>query len=284
MVAEPPDLRPAWSSAFAPDAITELEPVPPLDEITPEWAWGGSTGASVKVAVIDSGIDADHPAIGERIGGYVAITDGPLGLLHDTEPHEDSYGHGTACAGIIRSLASECELYSVKVLGSRLTGRGATFAAGIEWAVENGMDVANVSMGTTKKNFFGALHSLADRAYFKNTMLVTAANNMPVPSFPSLYASVISVASHETTHDPYLFYYNPSPPVEFGAPGIDVRVAWAEGGWITATGNSFAAPHVTGIVAKILGKHPDLTLFQMKTVLRSLAANMRREKERPTGS
>jgi subtilisin len=56
------------------------------------------------------------------------------------------------------------------------------------------------------------------------------------------------------------------------------------GGWITATGNSFAAPHVTGIVAKILGKHPDLTLFQMKTVLRSLAANMRREKERPTGS
>jgi subtilisin len=284
MVAEPPDLRPAWSSAFAPDAITELEPVPPLDEITPEWAWGGSTGASVKVAVIDSGIDADHPAVGERIGGYVAITDGPLGLLHDTEPHEDSYGHGTACAGIIRSLASECELYSVKVLGSRLTGRGATFAAGIEWAVENGMDVANVSMGTTKKNFFGALHSLADRAYFKNTMLVTAANNMPVPSFPSLYASVISVASHETTHDPYLFYYNPSPPVEFGAPGIDVRVAWAEGGWITATGNSFAAPHVTGIVAKILGKHPDLTLFQMKTVLRSLAANMRREKERPTGS
>jgi subtilisin len=238
----------------------------------------------VKVAVIDSGIDADHPAVGERIGGYVAITDGPLGLLHDTEPHADSYGHGTACAGIIRSLASECEVYSVKVLGSRLTGRGATFAAGIEWAVENGMDVANVSMGTTKKNFFGALHSLADRAYFKNTMLVTAANNMPVPSFPSLYASVISVASHETTHDPYLFYYNPSPPVEFGAPGINVRVAWAEGGWITATGNSFAAPHVTGIVAKILGKHPDLTLFQMKTVLRSLAANMRREKERPTGS
>lgn len=93
MVAEPPDLRPAWSSAFAPDAIRELEPVPPLDEISREWAWGGSTGAGVKVAVIDSGIDAEHPAVGGRIGGYVA------------EAHEDSYGHGTACAGIIRSLA-----------------------------------------------------------------------------------------------------------------------------------------------------------------------------------
>jgi MFS family permease len=123
---------------------------------------------------------------------------------------------------------------------------------------------------------FALLHDLADKAYFKNTTLVTAANNMPVPSFPSLYASVISVASHGRTEDPYLFYYNPSPPVEFGAPGIDVRVAWSEGGWITATGNSFAAPHITGVVAKILGKHPYLTLFQMKTVLRALSANMAR--------
>jgi len=55
---------------------------------------------------------------------------------------------------------------------------------------------------------------------------------------------VLSVASHEG-QDPYTFYYNPEPPVEFGAPGIDVRVAWAEGAWITATGNSFAAPHLT---------------------------------------
>jgi subtilisin family serine protease len=227
----------------------------------------------VKVAVVDSGIDAGHEAVGGSISGYVAITDGPLGLVHDTDPHEDSYGHGTACAGIIRSLASECELYSVKVLGARLTGRGSTFAAGLSWAIENGMDVCNVSMGTTKKNFFGTLHNLADRAYFQNTVLVTAANNMPVPSFPSLYASVISVASHEG-HDPYAFYYNPEPPVEFGAPGMDVRVAWSEGGWITATGNSFAAPHITGVVAKILGKHPYLTLFQMKTVLRALSANM----------
>ena len=268
------DERPAWSSQFAPEALRILAPVPPLDEITPDWAWGGSTGEAVKIAVIDSGIDADHPAVGGRVSGQVAITDGPLGLLHDDEPHEDSYGHGTACAGIIRQVAPGCELYSVKVLGSKLTGRGTTFVAGIRWAIENGMHVCNLSMGTTRKNFFAVLHDLADRAYFKNTMLVTAANNMPVPSFPSLYASVISVASHERTEDPYLFYYNPSPPVEFGAPGIDVRVAWSEGGWITATGNSFAAPHISGIVTKILGKHPGLTLFQMKTILRALSSNM----------
>lgn len=270
------DARPAWSSQFSPEALRAIEPVLPFDRLTPEWAWGGSTGASVKVAVIDSGIDAEHPAVGRRIAGYAAVTDGPLGLLLDTEPHEDSYGHGTACAGIIRSLAPECELYSVKVLGSRLTGRGTTFAAGLKWAVENGMDVCNVSMGTTKKNFFAALHDLADKAYFRNTVLVTAANNMPKPSYPSLYSSVVSVASHGDK-DPYLFYYNPSPPVEFGAPGIDVRVAWADGGWITATGNSFAAPHISGIVARILGKHRDLTPFQIKTVLRALSANMLRQ-------
>jgi len=91
--------------------------------------------------------------------------------------------------------------------------------------------------------------------------------------------TIISVASHEGALNPYLFYYNPSPPVEFGAPGIDVRVAWAEGGWITATGNSFAAPHVTGIVARILSKYPGLTLFQVKTILRALSANMGREEQ-----
>jgi subtilisin len=62
--------------------------------------------------------------------------------------------------------------------------------------------------------------------------------------------------------------------VEFGAPGIDVHVAWDDGGWITATSNSFAVPHITGIVANILGKHPGLTLFQMKIVLKALSANM----------
>ena len=85
------------------------------------------------------------------------------------------------------------------------------------------------------------------------------------------------MAAHDKVGDPYLLYYNPQPPVEFGAPGIDVRVAWLNGQWITATGNSFAAPHVSGIVARILGKHPGLNLFQMKVVLRALCANVARD-------
>ncbi|HXT36881.1 MAG TPA: S8 family serine peptidase, partial [Chloroflexota bacterium] len=267
-----PGGRPAYSSQFAPDAVPLVRRMSLLDEISPEWAWGGGTGTGVKVAVIDSGIEADHPAVG-GVDGYVSISEGPDGLLYDGTPHLDSYGHGTACAGIIRSLAPQCQLYSVKVLGAGLTGKGIVFAAGLRWAIENGMHIANLSLGTTKKDFYGLFHELADLAYFRNLLLVTAANNLPIPSFPSVYASVISVASHEVP-DPFRIYYNPAPPVNFGAYGINVRVPWLNGSSITSTGNSFAAPHITGLAARILGKHPDLTVFHMQAVLRALSANL----------
>ncbi|MGA7731961.1 MAG: S8 family serine peptidase [Chloroflexia bacterium] len=274
--------RPAWGWQFTSEALQQLAPLQPLEAINSEWAWRNSTGQGVKVGVIDSGIDADHPAVAGPVNGYVAISERAGNITYNEEPHEDLYGHGTACAAIIRSLAPECELYSVRVLGAGLIGRGAVFAAGLRWCVENGIHVCNLSLGTTKKDFYALFHEIADQAYFQNTILVTAANNMPVPSFPSVYSSVISVASHDTP-DPYLYYYNPSPPVEFGAFGIDVRLAWLNRGYITATGNSFAAPHMTGIVTRILGKHPGLTLFQLKTILRATSANVAPQAEFAAG-
>lgn len=268
---------PAFSSPFTPDALVTVPGIEYLDQITPEWAWGGSTGQGVRVAIIDSGIESDHPAVKAPISGYVEISEKDGRMVYDNAPHRDVYGHGTACAGIISKLAPECEIYSVRVLGQRLTGKGPVFAAGLRWAIENKMQVCNLSLGTTKKEYYGLLHELVDQAYFHNVILVTAANNMPVPSYPSVYASVISVASYEG-RDPYRFYYNPQPPVEFGAPGINLPVAWLDGSTLTATGNSFAAPHITGLVARILAKHPDLTLFQVKSILRALAANVARPK------
>lgn len=88
--------------------------------------------------------------------------------------------------------------------------------------------------------------------------------------------TVISVAAHEG-HDPFTLYYNPAPPVEFGAPGIDLRVAWLNKATIVSTGNSFVAPHMAGIVTLIRGKHPQLTPFQIKAVLFACAANTRPE-------
>jgi subtilisin len=274
--------RPAWSQQFAPEAIRELAASGPIADVTPGWAWGSSTGRGVRIAVVDGGVEHDHPALGESVRGGVVVeydeqAENSFRVDPDVPP-TDLSGHGTACAGIIHALAPDAELYSVRVLGSDMKGRAIQFAAGIDWAVDNGMHVANLSLSTSNQNYYGLFHQLADAAYFKNVALVSAVNNLPEPSYPSLYSSVISVAAHEG-RDPFLYYYNPAPPVEFGAPGIDIQVAWKDKQYLVCTGNSFAAPHIAGIVALIRAKHPELTPFQIKTVLWACAANTRRGRD-----
>lgn len=266
-------MLPAFSAPFTPGQLTTVAPLDAFGEITREWAWEHSYGENVRVAVLDSGIDATHPDVGS-VQGYVAINEDDHGnLRYDTEPHGDPHGHATACAAVIRSLAPACELISVKLLSDGLNCSEQVLAAGLRWVLDNDIQVCNLSLGTTNRDHLAELHELADLSYFRNVILVAAANNFPAPSFPSSFASVISVASH-AVQDQYTYYYNPNPPVEFGAWGINVPVAWQNHGHITATSNSYAAPHVTGLVAKILGKHPGLTSFQVKMILRELANNV----------
>ena len=276
----PGELRPAWSEQFTPEAIKELTSSGPLSHLTPEWAWGGSTGKGVRVAIVDTGIEHDHPALDNAVKGGVVIE------LDDEEasgyratpddPPRDMAGHGTACAGIIHAIAPDAELYSVRVLGDNMRGRAYVFAGGLDYAIEHDMDVVNMSLSTSSDNYFGLLHDLADQAFFNNIPLISAVNNYHEASYPSTYSSVFSVAANEST-DPFTYYYNPNPPVEFGAPGIDIKVAWLNKQYATNTGNSFAAPHITGLVALIRAKHPQLTPFQIKTVLHACASNMRRD-------
>ena len=128
----------------------------------------------------------------------------------------------------MHSLAPEARITSVKVLGAGLTGKAAAFLRGLAWAVEQGFDVINLSLGTTKREWALPFYEVCDEGYFKNSVIVTAANNIVRPSFPSLFASVTSVASN-LSKDPFRFHYNPEPPTEFLAPGIDVDVAWRGG-------------------------------------------------------
>jgi subtilisin family serine protease len=267
-------VKPAYAEQFDPATLPRVRPLLNGGLISKDWAWRGSTGAGVRVAVVDSGIEDGHPAVG-RVDGAVALSyddDAPGGVRVQDGPHEDLFGHGTACAGIIRATAPDCELYSVRVLGERLTGRGTVFAAGVRWALDAGMHVVNLSLSTGREAYLPVLHEITDAAYFNRTMLVCAVNNTAGASYPAQFASVLSVAAHER-HDPFGFDYNPTPPVEFGAPGLDVEVAWRGGGRLSVTGNSFAAAHLTGLVARLLGKHPDLTPFQVKTVLHAVADN-----------
>lgn len=261
-----------WSEPFRADRLPIVAGL--TLPITPEWAWGTSTGRGVKVAIVDSGVDGGHERVGGINGGVALEYDpeAPNSVRITEGPHSDLFGHGTACAGIIRGLAPACEIYSVRVLGERLTAKGLVFVEGLRWAIDNGMDVVNLSLSTKSYDYFGPLHDLADRAAFAGTVLVSAANNVPSASYPSLYSSVFSVAAREG--DGRGFAYNPEPPVEFGAAGMDVEVAWMDGSVIKATGNSFAAPVIAGYAARILGAHPGLTPFQVKTILHATADNV----------
>jgi subtilisin family serine protease len=268
------EIRPAWSRE---GALLTLPGAPRLDELTPEWAWGGADGGGVRVAVIDSGIDAGHPLLGDCVATdeAVAFSVGADGDVVTTPgPHDDSFGHGTACAGIIHSIAPAARVTSVKVLGVGLKGKSAAFLAGLRWAVEEGFDVINLSLGTRRRDWALAFHDVCNRAYFGGSFVVTAANNVQRRSYPSLYASVTSVACN-LGDDPLRFHYNPEPPTEFLARGIGVEVAWLAGETIRTTGNSYAAPHIAGIAALVRSKHPSLRPFQLKTVLWATSANVR---------
>jgi subtilisin family serine protease len=268
---EEDEYLPAWS--LPAEAVDRIHvPVTLPDQVTREWAWEGSTGAGVRVCILDSGVELDHPLVGhvDRSVAVIRDDDGELQVVDDAEG--DLAGHGSACAGIVRSLAPDVELTSVRVLGSGYTGGGEILLHGLAWAIEEGFHVVNMSLSTTRTKYVERLHELADHAYFKRVLLVASAHNMPVESFPWRFASVISVGSHEEP-DGLTFYYNPSPPVEFFGRGLELDVAWLGGGTLRCTGNSFATPHIAGICALILGKHPHLTPFQLKSVLYQTASN-----------
>lgn len=248
----------------------------PTREFTQETAFSGATGAGVRVAVIDSGIDHDHPMLGDCVdteGSILFSVDEDGDVVSTTGIHSDAYGHGTAVAGIIHALAPQASITSVRVLGENLSGKAAAFHAGLAWAVDEGFDIVNLSLGTTRSEWALAFHETCDRAYFGNTFVVTAANNVQRASYPSLFASVASVACNTTT-DPLRFHANPHPPTEFLARGIDIEVPWIDGKTTTITGNSFAAPHIAGLATLIKSKHPDLRPFQIKAALWATSANV----------
>lgn len=260
---------PAWSLPPGDAPPVEADPTWRA-AVTREWAIGGSRGA-VDVCIVDSGIDPAHPLVGPLASAHAVVREGDEVTIVPDQVG-DVCGHGTACAGIVRALAPDCRLHSVRVLGQGATGAADLILAGLRHAIEAGHRVISLSLSTTKRRFAEELHELADLAYFERTILVASAHNLPVDSYPWRFSSVISVGSHEE-RDPLVWYANPDPPVELFARGVDVEVAWPGGGTLRCTGNSFAAPHVAAVAALVLAKHPELTPYQLKSVLHLTATN-----------
>jgi subtilisin family serine protease len=232
-----------------------------------------AAGVGVRVCVLDSGIDGGHPDVGGVAQSVAVIKDDEGYAQVVDDDAGDVFGHGTACAGIIRSLAPQAEISSARVLGPTNRGSAGAMVAGLRWAVDQGFDVINMSLSTSNTELRSYLHEVADDAYFRGTLLVASAHNAELRSWPWTFSSVISVGSHDGD-DPLEFFYNPAPPVEFFAKGMDLDVAWLGGRRMRTCGNSFATAHMSGICARVMGTHPGLAPFAVKSLLQLTAANV----------
>jgi subtilisin family serine protease len=241
----------------------------------PNADWRSCTGRGVAVAVIDSGIDSEHPDLAGRVDESVEARIDGKRVIFELSESGDSAGHGTACAGIITKVAPDAKLQSIKVLGAAGLGDGHVFLAGLEYAIKKRFKVINLSLGTTKPQFFAPLHDLLDRAYQAGCIVVAAANNLPQPSFPSVFSSSLISVIKSSDPDPMNFGFMFGEVIELTAPGVNVRAPWPGGGHRSLTGNSFACPHIAGIIALLLERQPDLTPFHIKSALYAIAAGNR---------
>lgn len=236
-----------------------------------------STGKGVKVAILDTGIDSSHPDLrGAVKGGYNAVG--------NSRSVRDRNGHGTHVAGIIasrknrlgiRGIAPEVDLYAVKVLDDRGSGKVSDLIEGIEWAVQNKMDVINMSVGTKENN--QTLREAVQNAARAGVIMVAAAgNNGPSPNtvlYPAKYAEVISVGA--VSKDRKIADFSArGAEVDIVAPGKDIYSTWPGGGYKTLSGTSMAAPHVTGVVAQLLSGGAGKSTSSIRSYIDSAAERL----------
>ena len=215
----------------------------------------------VRVAVIDSGVDPTH----EKIGAVHEVL-----LDSESPPAAIGAGHGTACAGIIRQIAPTTTLYDVRIFDESLTADGSALLAAIRWAIEQRMDVVNLSLGTTDVAFRDRLAEVCCRAREAGVILVAAEHNDGRESYPAVLSDVIGVAGGKV-RGRYGYYYRPGHAIECVARGDMQRVCWTDPSYLMVSGTSFAAPHVTGMVALIRQAHPGASLEQVREVLQTNA-------------
>ncbi|MGI8670044.1 MAG: S8 family peptidase [Aridibacter sp.] len=233
--------------------------------------WKSRTGKGVRIAVIDSGIDKNHSDLKGKIDKTFEARQEAQKVVFNETDSGDSAGHGTACAGIISNIAPDALISGIKVLGGGGLGDGHAFLAGLEFAINQKFDIINLSLGTTKPQFSTPLHDLLDRAYHAGCVVVAAANNFPQPSFPSVFSSSLISVSKSAETDYLKFGFKYGEVIELTAPGVNVRTTWLNDGYRRLTGNSFACPHIVGIIALLLEQYPNLTPFEVKSALYSVA-------------
>lgn len=246
----------------------------------------GLTGRGIKVAVLDSGVDTDHPDLSERIEATASFVPG--------ETVEDSHGHGTHCIGTVAGpaiphagprygVAPDVRILAGKVLNSLGSGTDGQIIAGIAWAVELGARVISMSLGAPVgpgELFPLTYEVIAQRALDKGAVIVAAAGNSSRrPGFvapverPANCPSILAVASvdkaFQTASTSCGGINGQGGEVDIAAPGVAVRSAAVGGGYVLMSGTSMATPHVAGVLALHAQAHPDASAAELTAGLLS---------------
>jgi len=241
---------------------------------------GYNKGTGVRVAIIDTGIDWNHPDLGANYkGGHDFVNS-------DNDPMDDN-GHGTHVAGIaaaedddsgVVGVAPEAALYALKVLDSEGSGYWSDIIAAIQWSVDNGMQVINMSLGASRAP--SDLQTACDNAYSAGILLVAAAGNSGNRwgygnnvIYPARYDSVIAVAATDGT-DTRASWSSAGPAVELAAPGVGVYSTYWDNTYATKSGTSMASPHVAGTAALVMVAYPSWTNAQVRTQLQDTADDL----------
>lgn len=235
-----------------------------IDRVDADLVWGVNTADPVKVVVLDTGISSSHPDLVSNIkGGYNTI--------NPNKSWNDDNGHGSHVAGIIAALnnnvgvvgvAPQADLYAVKVLNRNGSGFLSDIIEGLQWSVQNGAQVINMSLGTNSD--IQSFHDAITAAYNAGVVLVAAAgNDSEAVDYPGAYPEVIAVSATDSNNNLATFSSRGAE-VDLSAPGVSIYSTYKGTGYRTLSGTSMASPHVAGAAALVLNTPTD-TQFETVT-------------------
>lgn len=254
---------------------------------TPLWELASRPLRKVRVAVLDTGIDASHPALLGRVAratAYARSGDGggisPVPLPR--RKNNDPAGHGTGVAGIIAAIAPNAVLHDCRVLDADSAGFGDVVLQGLADAIASDADVINVSIAFAKDRWWADTSRILEQAFLRGKIVVAAKRNVPRPGdlgLPAELPTAISVDAADLP-SPYAVRHFPRARIAYAAKGHAVLTARSGGGWARLGGSSFATPVVAALCALFLGAAPGLELFEIKTLLKHHARTRRRPPRR----
>ena len=271
----PMDPTPTPTLTPTPMPIPGNQPVPwGVERINADDAWPVASGLAVKVAILDSGIDIDHPDLDDNLAGCV-------NFIYSWRNCNDDNGHGTHVAGIIAAennsfgvvgVAPQARIYALKVLDRRGNGYLSDIIEALDWAIVNKMDVINMSLGTGTNVV--SFQEAIERAAATGIVQVAAAGNSgPAENtviYPARYSEVIAVAATDSQNN-VPSWSSRGLEITLAAPGESIYSTHLRGKYKTLSGTSMSAPHVAGVVALRLEGHLDTDLSEMEAILKDNA-------------